>query len=108
MARVADDVAAPTWERFGREIERMRYRGGTRAGYTSRLHYFSEWIADGEKRGLVRDLGAELGTNRRSASLLDGRGAWRPADGWTLSIPVPTLSETHVAGGLQRRIVKSE
>lgn len=61
VARVADDVAAPTWERFGREIERMRYRGGTRAGYTSRLHYFSEWIADGERRGLVRDLGAELG-----------------------------------------------
>ncbi|HEU5040178.1 MAG TPA: N-acetylmuramoyl-L-alanine amidase-like domain-containing protein, partial [Gemmatimonadales bacterium] len=27
----------------------------------SRLHYFSEWIADGQRRGLVRDLGAELG-----------------------------------------------
>ena len=61
VARVADDEGAPTWERFGREVERMRYRGGARAGYTSRLHYFSEWIADGEQRGLVRDLGAELG-----------------------------------------------
>ncbi len=61
VARVADDEGAPTWERFGREIEWMRYRGGVRAGYTSRLHYFSEWIADGEKRGLVRDLGAALG-----------------------------------------------
>lgn len=39
----------------------MRYRGGERAGYTSRLHYFSEWIGDGARRGLVRDLGAELG-----------------------------------------------
>ncbi len=39
----------------------MRYRGGERRGYTSRLHYFSEWISDGEERGLVRDLGAELG-----------------------------------------------
>ena len=39
----------------------MRYRGGERRGYTSRLHYFSEWITDGEQRGLVRDLGAELG-----------------------------------------------
>ena len=39
----------------------MRYRGGERQGYASRLHYFSEWIADGERRGLVRDLGAELG-----------------------------------------------
>ena len=61
IARVAAANAAPTWEAFGREMERMRYRGGVRRGYTSRLHYFSEWIADGERRGLLRDLGAELG-----------------------------------------------
>jgi hypothetical protein len=61
VARVADDAGAPTWDRFAREMERMRYRGGERRGYASRLHYFSEWIADGERRGLLRDLGAELG-----------------------------------------------
>ncbi|HEU5304087.1 MAG TPA: N-acetylmuramoyl-L-alanine amidase-like domain-containing protein [Gemmatimonadales bacterium] len=61
VARLADAEGAPSWEGFGREIERMRYRGGERAGYTSRLHYFSEWISDGETRGLVRDLGRELG-----------------------------------------------
>lgn len=61
IARVADDAGEPTWEAFGREMERMRYRGGERRGYASRLHYFSEWITDGERRGLVRDLGEELG-----------------------------------------------
>jgi hypothetical protein len=61
VARVAYRKDPPTWGRFGREIERMRYRGGERRGYTSRLHYFSEWITDGERRGLVKDLGAELG-----------------------------------------------
>jgi len=61
VARVADDEGLPSWERFGREMERMRYRGGERRGYTSRLHYFSEWITDGERRGLLRDRGAELG-----------------------------------------------
>ncbi len=61
VARLAAGEGAPQWERFGREIERMRYRGGERRGYTSRLHYFSEWIRDGEKRGLVKDLGGELG-----------------------------------------------
>ena len=61
VARVAGPEGAATWERFGREIERMRYRGGERRGYPSRLHYFSEWITDGEQRGLVKDLGAELG-----------------------------------------------
>lgn len=61
VARVAADPRAPSWQRFSREVERMRYRGGKRRGYTSRLHYFSEWITDSEKRGLVRDIGAELG-----------------------------------------------
>jgi len=61
VARVANDRRTPTWDRFAHEIERMRYRGGKREGYASRLHYFSEWITDGEKRGLVHDVGAELG-----------------------------------------------
>ena len=61
VARGAAQSGVPTWERFGRETERMRYRGGERRGYTSRLHYFSEWIGDGEQRGLVKDMGAELG-----------------------------------------------
>jgi hypothetical protein len=61
VARVARAGGAPSWEGFGREVERMRYRDGTRGDYTTRLHYFSEWIADGERRGLVRDLGRTLG-----------------------------------------------
>ena len=61
VARVAGGEGTPTWTRFGRQVERMRYRGGERRGYASRLHYFSEWIADGQRRGLVQDRGAELG-----------------------------------------------
>ena len=61
VARASDDGRKPTWQKFSDEVARMRYRGGKRAGYTSRLHYFSEWITDGARRGLVRDIGAELG-----------------------------------------------
>lgn len=61
IARLAPRAGAPTWEGFGQELERMRYRCGMRQGYGSRLHYFSEWISNGAARGLVRDLGAELG-----------------------------------------------
>jgi hypothetical protein len=60
VARASAGGAA-TWEGFGREVERMRYRGGLRLGYASRLHYFGEWIEDGERRGLVKDLGRKLG-----------------------------------------------
>jgi hypothetical protein len=81
VARVAGDQGAPTWERFGRAIERMRYRGGERRGYASRLHYFSEWIADGAWRGLVRDLGAELGgvEDRRPLRFMTRHRASYPA-----------------------------
>ncbi|HYH82167.1 MAG TPA: N-acetylmuramoyl-L-alanine amidase-like domain-containing protein [Longimicrobium sp.] len=60
VARTAAKPGAG-WDDFQREMERMRYREGVRAGYTSRLHYFSEWIADNARRGLVRDIGTELG-----------------------------------------------
>jgi hypothetical protein len=65
IARAGAPAAnAPTtqlWDAFAGEMERMRYRAGVREGYTSRLHYFSEWLADNERRGLVRDIGRELG-----------------------------------------------
>jgi hypothetical protein len=80
LARTAKGDTAPSWERFGREVERMRYRGGRRLGYGSRLHYFSEWISDGARRGLVRDLGAELGgvEDRRPLRFMtEHRGSYR-------------------------------
>jgi len=61
VARLARAGEDPDWAAFGREMERLRYRGGERTGYLSRLHYFSEWIADNERRGGLRDLGRELG-----------------------------------------------
>jgi Protein of unknown function (DUF1460) len=69
VGRVSDGGEAATWDRFGREVERMRYRQGERRGYASRLHYFSEWISDGAARGLVRDLGAELGGEKDARPL---------------------------------------
>lgn len=61
VARAARVGGTPTWKGFGREVERMRYRNGLRGDYTTRLHYFGEWIADGDKRCLVRDMGFALG-----------------------------------------------
>ena len=46
---------------FTDELRRIRYRTGEIDGYTSRLHYFSEWIAANEGKGLVRDVTEGLG-----------------------------------------------
>jgi hypothetical protein len=56
-------LAAPAGEygEYLRWIEFIRYRGGELVGYTSRLHYFTDWIADNERKGLIRDVTRELG-----------------------------------------------
>ena len=46
---------------FTDELERIRYRGGRRNGYASRLHYFTDWLLDNERRGIIRDVTRELG-----------------------------------------------
>jgi hypothetical protein len=51
----------PSYENFGRNIEIVRYQDGKLDGYCSRLHYFSEWILDNQKRNIVQDLTMELG-----------------------------------------------
>ena len=39
-----------------RNLERIRYRGGVRDGYTSRLHYASWWIEDNVKMGILKEV----------------------------------------------------
>ncbi len=46
---------------FCNEIEGIRYRGGKMEGYSSRLHYFCEWISDNEVRHHVQAMAARMG-----------------------------------------------
>lgn len=46
---------------FCSELEGIRYRGGKLDGYSSRLHYFSEWILDNEARHHVQSMAAQMG-----------------------------------------------
>lgn len=45
-----------TWGDYVGQLTALRYRGGRIDGYTSRLHYFSDWIADNAKRRLVSEI----------------------------------------------------
>ena len=59
-SELADNTAAFR-DAYRHELTALRYRGGQVAGYPSRLHYFSEWIADNEASGALLDLSRELG-----------------------------------------------
>lgn len=46
---------------FTKILKTIRYKDGILNGYPSRLHYFSEWIANNEKKKLIVDVTSEIG-----------------------------------------------
>ena len=55
-------------EDFAAQLTEIRYRKGVRDGYASRLHYFTEWIADNEEKGILEDVTQRLGGEMADAS----------------------------------------
>ena len=64
-------------------LERVRYRGGCCAGYDSRLHYFTDWLHDNGRKGVVCDVTAAIGgiPFRKPLHALTSRREERPALG---------------------------
>ena len=51
----------PSYTNFTSTLQKIRYRNGNICGYTSRLHYTSDWIYDNTQKGLVTDRTKDLG-----------------------------------------------
>lgn len=49
------------FESYKNELTKIRYRDGQIDGYTSRLHYYTDWIYDNEKKGIVTDITKSIG-----------------------------------------------
>ena len=60
LARAAK-MKHPTVKKFMEQLQYERYRNGKINGYPSRLHYFTDWIYDGQKKGIVKDITGSLG-----------------------------------------------
>lgn len=60
---IANNIAQKEYSdrAFSNEIENKRYWNGKMNGYCSRLHYFSDWIEDNQRRGNVRNITQQLG-----------------------------------------------
>lgn len=57
---LADKERERDFGSYKEALRRIRYRGGRMDGYLSRLHYFSDWIKDNERKGIVRERTGEL------------------------------------------------
>lgn len=51
---------------FEQQVQALRYRDGVVDGYLSRLHYFTDWVAENERRGVWHELRGD-----------DGSSVWR-------------------------------
>lgn len=59
----------PGYDDFSESLIYIRYRGGVIDGYASRLHYFSDWASDNEKKGILREVTQEGEHDVRLCSL---------------------------------------
>lgn len=50
-----------SFEKFTKELVKLRYRKGVVDGYSSRLHYFTDWLYDNEKKGALKNITSRLG-----------------------------------------------
>ncbi len=49
-------VGKTSFKDYEDELQRIRYRNGIINKYPSRLHYFTDWIYDNEKKGIIDDI----------------------------------------------------
>ncbi|WP_321375687.1 N-acetylmuramoyl-L-alanine amidase-like domain-containing protein [uncultured Draconibacterium sp.] len=50
----------PSFDVFKKELQHIRYRNGEIDGYPSRLHYFSDWIADNDTKQIVESVSRSI------------------------------------------------
>jgi hypothetical protein len=58
---VSVKVQNPSFDTYTGLLQQIRYRNGQIQGYPSRLHYFSEWLYENEKRGFLQVITKQLG-----------------------------------------------
>jgi len=50
-----------SFDDFRAQLTYLRYAGGSIKGYTSRLHYFTDWMRDNVRKGVVQDMSMAIG-----------------------------------------------
>lgn len=107
-AALGDSLAARAkYEGYLRDI---RYRAGTIAGYASRLHYFSDWLATNAGAGHVTVVTAQLGgvPDLRPISFMTGHANSYPALQDSSTLVTIQLVEGQLNGGAPRYVIPKE
>ncbi len=68
LARISN-VDSLRVKHFLEQLEKIRYRKGRRTDYSSRLHYFSDWIFDNQQKGVLTDITEKIGGIRYNKTI---------------------------------------
>lgn len=49
-----------SWRDYAQNLEQIRYRGGEKGDYSTRLHYMSDWVVNNSYRGLINEITASV------------------------------------------------
>lgn len=110
LARTAK--AGGGFPELAEELRQSRYRDGRVTAYSDRLHYTSEWILQGERRGTLKEITAELGgvpydhpvsymsTHPEAYPRMDNVTAIRSAEERINAVPVCMIPKAKVADAL--------
>jgi len=53
-----------SFERYRETLMSLRYRRGRPEGYASRLHYFSDWLFENQRRGMIKNMSRMPGAQK--------------------------------------------
>lgn len=60
LTQTQHSAAVPMYETYKKNVTNVRYRNGV-VDYAARLHYFSDWLFENEKRGILKNITKDIG-----------------------------------------------
>ena len=108
VAALDDSTAARA--RYESYLRDIRYRAGAIAGYASRLHYFSDWLATNGAAGHVMVVTQQLGgtPDLRPINFMTAHASAYPALQDSSALATITLVETELNAGPVRYVIPKE
>jgi cell wall-associated NlpC family hydrolase len=96
--------------RYESYLQAVRYRGATVQGYASRLHYFSDWLAENAAAGHLSIVTAAMGgtADPRPLTFMSSHASAYPALSDSATLASITATESRLNGGPSRYVLPKE
>ncbi len=99
-----------SFQNFAQNLQKIRYRGGLIEGYSSRLHYFSDWLYENQKRGNIQIITAQIGGKPyvKTLNFMSSHRSSYPALQNDANFQAIQLTEKNINGRSHHYIPKAE